>query len=83
MRKLPLIVVEWNDITTHSGWEWDDKSYSGKVLHCVSVGWKLKSSRGFLEITPMRSGWEGSKHSKCDDRQIIPRGCITKIRRLE
>jgi len=83
MRKLPLLIVEWDDITTHSGWEWDDKSCSDKVLRCVSVGWKVKSGKGFLELTPMRSESKVSKYSKCDDRQVIPRGCIRSIRRLE
>lgn len=83
MRKLPLIVVEWDDITTHCGWEWDDKSFSEKALACISVGWRVKSSRRFLEISPMRSEYEGTKYTKCDDRQIIPRGCIRSIRRLE
>ena len=83
MRKLPLIVVEWEDITTHSGWEYDDVDLSKNVLACVSVGWRVKSSRGYLQIVPMRSQWHGSKYSKCDDRQIIPRGCIKSIRRIE
>jgi len=83
MRKLPLIVVEWDDITTHSGWEYDDEDMSKHCLACVSVGWKVKSSKGYLQISPVRSGWSGSRYSKCDDRQIIPKGCIKSIRRLE
>jgi len=83
MRKLPLIVVEWDDITTHTGWEYEDKDCTDYVLHCVSVGWQVKSNRKYLVISPMRSYYQNLKRSKCDDRQIIPRGCITKIRRIE
>lgn len=83
MRKLPLIIVEWDDITTDTGWGYDDEDKSSEHLGCISVGWKVKSNRRFLQITPMRSHWHGSKYSKCSDRQIIPRGCIKSIRRLE
>jgi len=83
MRKLPLLVVEWDDICTHSGWEWDDEDCSDFVTHCISVGWKVKSTRKYLQLSPMRSEFKYSKRSKCDDRQIIPRGCIIGVRRLE
>ena len=83
MRKLPLLVVEWNDISTHGGWEYDDVDLSKYAFYCVSVGWRVKSTRQYLQISPMRSSRVGSKYSKCDDRQIIPRGCIRSIRRIE
>ena len=78
MRKLPLIVVEWEDITTDPGWASDKGDYAKYVSHCTSVGWRLKSTRKHRVLTPMRD--DGSR---CDDRQIIPRGCIKSIRRLE
>lgn len=83
MRKLPLIIVEWDDISTHSGWYYDDEDLSKNVCHCISVGWKVKSNRKYLQISPIREQWIGSRRSKCDDRQLIPRGCIRSIRRLE
>jgi len=83
MRKLPLIVVEWDDISTLSGWDYDDEDKSGEVLHCISVGWRVKSSRQYLQIASIRSGYIYSRRSKCSDRQLIPRGCIRNIRKLE
>lgn len=83
MRKLPLLVVEWDDISTLAGWEYDDEDKSKEVLHCVSVGWKVKSSRQYLQLSPMRSAYVHSRRSKCCDRQLIPRGCIRSIRKVE
>jgi len=79
MRKLPLIVIEWEDTLTHTGgWEHVDK-----VRECITnphwaVGWKVKSTRRTLHITPMVSN-----DNRCDDVVMIPRGCIRSIRRLE
>lgn len=77
MRKLPLLIVEWDDVTSDSGWRDDSKDFTGRVSHCVSVGWKLKSNHHHIVLTPMRDSFD-----QCDDRQIIPRGCITNIRRI-
>lgn len=78
MHKLPLIIVEWDDCSTHTGWSSVSDDATTNAVHCISVGWKVKSNRRHLVITPIRDNY-----NKCDDRQIIPRGCITKIRRLE
>ncbi len=78
LRKLPLVKIEWNDITTHDQWISDKTNYTKEGVTCVSVGWKLKSNRKTVVITPMRND-EG----RCNDRQIIPRGCIKSIKRLE
>jgi len=78
MRKLPLIIVEWDDITTNSGWKDEREDCTHRRITCTSVGWKVKSTRSHIVITPMRDG-----KGECDDRQIIPRGCIRSIRRIE
>lgn len=77
MRKLPLIVVEWNDTCTSSSWKLEEDCKHIE-MKCVSVGWKLRSGRKFLTLTATRDGEDG-----CNDRQTIPRGCIRSIRRLE
>jgi len=78
MRKLPLIIVEWSDITSHSSWYNEQTASQKQALVNMSVGWKLKSDREFIRLTPMRSG-----SGDCTDVQVIPRGCIKSIRRLE
>ena len=78
MRRRPLVVVEWEDITTHRAHR--DESEAGKIepVKAISVGWKLSSRKGYLSLTPMRF-----ENGECGDRQVIPRGCIRSIRRLE
>ena len=78
MRKLPLVIVEWDDTSTHTKWCKEDREHTEDASHCVSVGWRLSSSREHIVLTPMRDkeGW-------CSDRQIIPRGCITSITKIK
>ncbi len=78
MRKLPLVVVEWEDTSTHGAWKGEADDFTSEIEPCVSVGWKLKSTRKHLRITAMRT-----IGGACNDRQSIPRGCIKNIRRLE
>ncbi len=73
-----LLLVEWDDTTTHDGWMPMDNDYSREAMHIKSVGWKLKSSPRFLVLTPMK-GDEG----RCNDRQIIPRGCVRRVTEIK
>lgn len=77
MKNRPLLLVEWDDITTDSCWMPENGDYTTKSVHCYSVGWQLKSNKRCLVITPMRA-----QDGICGDRQVIPRGTITSIRRL-
>lgn len=78
MRKLPLVVVDWRDITTHPTWDTEDADYTGMAMNCVSVGWQLKSNSKALVITPIRT-----EDGCCGDRIVIPRGCIKKITKVD
>jgi hypothetical protein len=78
MKKRPLIIVEWDDISTHVSWVDEEEANKIDALKCISVGWKLKSDKKYLKITPMRAS-----NRDCSDVQTIPRGCIHKIRKLE
>lgn len=79
MRKRPLIVVEWEDIAAHTSWiKEDSEPEESDTIHCVTVGWQIKSNRRTLIIASTRT-----EDKKCTDRTAIPRGCIRKIRRLE
>ncbi len=75
MRKYPLVLVEWHDTMTFSTWKSEKEPEKSPL--CVSVGWRLKSDRKSLVLTSMRS--EGD----CSSRQVIPKGCIHSIRRLD
>jgi hypothetical protein len=78
MKKWPLVIVEWDDTSTNTGWDEEREDYTKEALSCISVGWKLKSTRKHIVITPMRT-----VEGRCNDRQIIPRGCIKSIKRID
>ncbi len=78
MQKRPLLFVEWDDISAYGGWKEESESREWTPLRCISVGWKLPSKKKHLTLASTRS--EGKQ---CTDRQVIPKGCIVKIRRLE
>ena len=79
MRKRQLLLVEWDDITSHSNWEEANVVCESVTNPVLSVGWRVKSvDRKHLSITPMLDN-----RDQCSDRQTIPRGCIRKITKLE
>ena len=79
MKKRPLVMIEWEDIAAHSSWiEEDSQPEASDTIHCVTVGWRIKSNKRMIVITSTRADTK-----KCTDRMSIPRGCIKSIRRLE
>ena len=78
MRKRPLVIVEWNDTAAYNEWRSEDDSRKWGTIKSISVGWKLPSNRRNVTIASTRS-----ELNECNDRQVIPRGCVTKIRYLE
>ena len=77
MRKLPLIVVEWEDATSRSSWE-DEKDADFKVSLNHSMGWRIRCDRKYVLLIRQRGEFDD-----CADRLKIPRGCIRSIRRIE
>ena len=75
-----LLVVEWVDITTHHKRIAESKSATEKPVYALSVGWCCggKDSAAYLTLTPMRFS-----NGDCENRTVIPRGCIKSIRRIE
>ena len=78
MQKRSLLVVEWDDVTTCTTWHAESRCKEETPIRTYSVGWRLPASKGNVAITPMRA-----EYGKCNDIQIIPRGCIRNIRRVE
>jgi len=78
MKKRKLIIVEWEDITTHRAFKDEREAGDIEGMGAISVGWELKGKRGHIALTPMRFN-----NGECADRQVIPRGCIKSIRRIE
>lgn len=77
MKKRPLIVVEWTDIAGYKSWHREDEVFSDGI-QCFSVGWKLGASRKSVTLASTRT-----ELADCNDVEVIPRGAIRSIRRLE
>ncbi len=82
MRKLPLVEVEWDDTLTIGTWHDEKDDFSDHKCHCFSVGWRKKGMRNTITLITMRSP-DHDGETSCNNIQIIPRGCVTKIRRIE
>ena len=78
MRKLPLIIVEWDDISGYAGWATEKQVKEAEVIPCVTVGWQVKSTAKKLITVATRN-----TQDEYSDRSTIPKGCIRSIRRLE
>ena len=78
MKKRSLVIVEWEDITTIRGWWDEEEAKEDTPLKCISVGWKLVSTKNHLSLIASRS-----ENADCGDRITIPKGCIRSIRRIE
>ena len=77
MRKRPLVIVEWDDVSSFSGWEDIKESKSIKPFQAKMVGWEISRNKNYLILATAFS------EDECNGRRVIPRGCIRNIRRLE
>ncbi|KKN50780.1 hypothetical protein LCGC14_0629500 [marine sediment metagenome] len=78
MRKRQLIEVKWDDIAGYKNWRAEDSLNRTSPSKCVTVGWKMQSDRKVLRVASTRSDT-----GDCVDLEVIPRGCIRSIRRIE
>ena len=77
MRKAPLIIVEWDDVSSYDGWRDAEEAKDNKPFQAKMVGWEISRNKVCLVLATAFSGDE------CNGRRVIPRGCIRNIRRLE
>lgn len=78
MRKRPLLVVEWDDVSSYHGWKDTEEAKTLKPFRAKMVGWEISRDKDNLILV---SGF--SSDDDCNGQRIIPRGCIRKVRRLE
>ncbi len=78
MRKRALLIVEWDDIAGYKNWRYEDDLEGTRATPCITVGWKMKSDNKVLRIASTRS-----TINECVDLQVIPKGCIRSIRKIE
>ena len=77
MRKLPLLLIEFDDSTHNPGWK-DEKQDFGGPMKCSIVGWRVQSGKKHITLAMMRSD-----DGDCTERMMIPRGAITRISPLQ
>ena len=78
MKKYPLVVVEWDDVSSVGGWEDIKESQQFKPFRAKMVGWEIHKDRENIVITTALDN-----DGECNGRRVIPRGCIRGIRRIE
>lgn len=78
MKKYPLVIIEWDDVGTVSGWENIKESQQLKPFRAKTVGWEIhKDKENIVLATALDNDGD------CNGRRVIPRGCIRGIRRIE
>lgn len=75
-RKLPLVVLEWHDAVTESGWI-SAEDYKPKTVKVISVGWLLSETDHHVSII-------GSFNSEKDfsDITTVPKQWLIKCKIL-
>lgn len=78
MQKRSLWLVEWEDPSGIS--RWSDEKTMDKIepIICQSVGWRVKAPKGHIQVAASRSST-----GQCADSNLIPKGCVKSIRRIE
>lgn len=76
MRKKPIVIVDWEDTTSHHSWE-KEKDADFTISMCHSIGWRLKSSSRYILLAQQMD-----ETGYFTDRVKIPKGCIESIRKL-
>ena len=78
-RKRPLLVVEYDDVTSASTWVSEDSVLRERFpMRCRLVGWRMGADRKNLFLSSNQA-----EDKYVADRHCIPKGCIRNIRRLE
>lgn len=78
MKKLPLVKVYWQDTCSDSRWADMDEACKERGIPCCSIGWLLRNDKREVVITPMKR----TDMRRCNDVQIIPKGCVTAVRKV-
>ena len=73
---MKLVIIEWEDSCSQSGWHPMDISYEG-TSHCITLGLKVAETENFITVAPSRSG-----NIRVCDSLSIPKSCIKRIRYL-
>ncbi len=81
---MKLVLVEWNDSHSGSGWQpLDELAGGAAAVKCQSVGWLVSEANGHKVIVPHISGGASDGVRPYGRGDItIPERCITRMRVL-
>lgn len=83
MAKLKLVYVEWNDAChLDGGWRPHDQIETMRPAHMMSVGWVLGESKTHVTLVAHGSN-DTEVPVDVQGNICIPRGCITRMKRLK
>lgn len=74
-----IIEVEWDDIVTHSAWVPQEEAKKKLTCKCKSVGYFLNQDDKIMRFSCTIQLEDKPER----DLTVIPKGCITHIRRLK
>lgn len=77
-KNLPMVLVEWEDIVDHSGW--NDTSDIFETAICYSLGWLVSKDKNQICITETLS--PGDTTEGFGMVKSIPTKCVRLIRKL-
>lgn len=73
-----IIEIEWDDTVTHSMWILQDEAKAKLLCRCKTVGYFLNEDEQAIRLSCTIQFEDKPER----DLTVIPRGCITKIRKL-
>ena len=81
MKKIPLVLIKWQDITSsHTGWINETDISKLKTATCYTVGWVMKEDDKNLYVISALVEHNGEWSQSFDT--VIPKGVIDSIKIL-
>lgn len=75
---MKLVKVDWEDITSNSGWRDKEGVSELKIWQCSTVGWLVVKTPKTITLCSSKGG-----KNLWNDHNVIPKGCIRKITPLK
>lgn len=79
-----LVIVEWIDSSSGEGWRpTDELATQTAPVRCQSVGWVLAETKEAIVLVAHTSGGHNSYREYARGDISIPKGCVTRVRKLK
>ena len=74
-----LVEIEWDDVVTHSEWIPQEEAKKKPICKCKSSGYFLNQDDKIIRLScTIQLGYRPER-----DLTVIPKGCVTRIRKLK